>query len=284
LSAAELLTSNLPLIERAIAFACRRNQLSPEDAEEFASVVKLRLVENDYAILRAHEGRSSLMTFIGIVVQRMLLDFRIHTWGKWHASAEAKRLGPAAMELEQLLHRDNRTFDDACRIMSAKFEGLTREAMQSLAEKLPARAPRRRDVPLEDAIPVAVTPGDGVEENVLAGERQDVARRVTSLMNASIERLPDDDRVILQLRFQDGMSVAQIARAFRLDQKLLYRRIDRHMRAIRKEIESAGLSSAEVLDLIGRDDAPLEFNLRNQTRRPSIGRDETVASYPEDSP
>src|SRR5215212_3086060 len=120
LRADELLTSNLPLIERAIAFACRRNQLSPEDAEEFGSVVKLRLVENDYAVLRAHEGRSSMATFIGIVVQRMLLDFRIHAWGKWHASAEAKRLGDVALELEQLMHRDGRTLGEAFTILAAK--------------------------------------------------------------------------------------------------------------------------------------------------------------------
>jgi RNA polymerase sigma factor (sigma-70 family) len=284
LSAAELLTLNLPLIERAIAFTCRRNQLSPEDAEEFASVVKLRLVEHDYAVLRAHEGRSSMATFLGIVVQRMLLDFRIHAWGKWHASAEAKRLGAAAIELEQLLHRDNRTLDDAARILAANHEGLTPESVRALAGKLPARPPRHRHVPLDDAIPVAVTAGNGVEANLLAGERRGIAERVSRVMNESIAKLPDDDRLILQMRFQDGMTVAQIARAFRLDQKLLYRRIEKQMRAIRKEIESSGLATADVLDLIGRDDTVLEFNLRNQKTRPSIGRNETAATHPEEFP
>jgi RNA polymerase sigma factor (sigma-70 family) len=280
-NADELLTSNLPLIERAIGFACRRNQLSPEDAEEFASVVKLRLIENDYAILRAHEGRSSLATFLGIVVQRMLFDFRIHAWGKWHASAEAKRLGSLAIELEQLLHRDGRTLDEAFITLAPKHEAVTRALLQSIAERLPPRAPKRHDVPLDDAVAVAITSGSTVEAETFAGERREVAERVSSVMNASMDKLPDQDRAILQLRFQDGMTVAQIARAFRLDQKLLYRRIERHMRDIRKQIESSGLASADVLDLIGRDETVLEFGLRNRIPRPSIGRDETVATYPE---
>lgn len=284
MGADELLTSNLPLIERAIAFACRRNQLSPEDAEEFGAVVKLRLVENDYAVLRAHEGRSSMATFIGIVVQRMLLDFRIHAWGKWHASAEAKRLGDIAIELEQLMHRDGRTLDEAFTILAAKHEGLTRERVQSLADRLPARAPRRREVSLDDALPVAVTNGNTAETDALADERREIAERLSRVMNESIRKLPSADRTILQLRFQDGMTVAQIARAFRVDQKQLYRRIERRMRDIRKELESDGLASADVLDLIGRDDTVLEFNLRNRNTRPSISRDETAATHPEDLP
>ena len=51
MDARELLESNLALIERITAFVCRRQRLSPDDAEEFAGVVRLRLVENDYAIL-----------------------------------------------------------------------------------------------------------------------------------------------------------------------------------------------------------------------------------------
>lgn len=75
--AQELLTANLPLVERAVAFACRRYRLQPEEAEEITSVVHLKLVENDYAVLRSYEGRSSLATFISVVVQRLVLDHRI---------------------------------------------------------------------------------------------------------------------------------------------------------------------------------------------------------------
>src|SRR5205085_8638364 len=92
MDARALLEANLDLIERVIRFTARRQRLDETDAEDFASIVKLKLIENDYAVIRKFEGRSNFSTFITVVVQRMLLDYRIHYWGKWHASAEAKRL------------------------------------------------------------------------------------------------------------------------------------------------------------------------------------------------
>jgi RNA polymerase sigma factor for flagellar operon FliA len=279
----ELLTENLAVIERAIAFAARRHRLDPADAEEFAAVVKLKLVENDYAILRAFEGRSSFATFIGVVVQRMALDFRIHAWGKWHSSVEAKSLGPQAVELEKLLHRDDRSLDDAAPIMAARH-GLTRHALEALAAKLPRRFPRHRDVDLEEAHSVAVTPSAEVEEPLLAIDRRAASDRVSTVMAGLMERLPDQDRLILQLRFEGGMSVADIARALLLDQKMTYRRIERNMRELRRELERTGIASGDVADLIGRDEVLLRFELGNPNRRPSIPTDAMAETETEESP
>jgi RNA polymerase sigma factor (sigma-70 family) len=283
LEAHELLTSNLAVIERTVAFACRRYRLSADDAEEFAAVVNLKLVENDYAILRKYEERCSFSTFISVVVQRMALDYRIHTWGKWHASAEAKRLGPLAVRLDQLLHRDGQTFEQAFAILAARHEGLGRESLQQLAERLPRHPARRRDVSLEDAGPVGVTRSDAVEERLMARDRRNTSERLSEMMSAVIKAMPEDERLILQLRFEGGMAVSQIARVLGLDQKLLYRRLERRMRDIRVELERSGLVSGDVLDLIGRDETLLDFELGKQIRRPSIAAIETVAADSEGS-
>lgn len=284
--AVQLLASNLAVISRAVAFACRRYRLDFDDAEEFAATVNLRLVENDFAILRAYENRSSFATFISIVVQRMALDYRIHLWGKWHPSAEAKRLGPLAVELEQLLHRDGRTIDQALTILAPKHPDghLTIESLQSLAARLPERAPKRRNVSLDEAASVAISKTGDVEEPVMAGERRRSSERISSMMSAVIARLPEEERLILQLRFEGGMTVPQIARALGIDQKLTYRRIDRRMRDIRSELERAGIEWRDVLDLIGRDEALLQFDIGKRKPRPSIRADETAAEQSEGSP
>jgi RNA polymerase sigma factor for flagellar operon FliA len=279
--ARELLTTHLATVERAIAFACRRYRLDPDNAEEFGSVVKLRLVENDYAILRAWEGRSAFATFISIVVQRMALDYRIHEWGKWHASAEAKRLGDVAIELEQILHRDGRSLDDALTILSSKHAGITRRSLEQLAERLPARGPRHRDVALDDADPAAAGTVDAVEERVLDDERRRRADRLSALLEAAMQKLPDDDRLILRLRFEQGMTVAQISRALQRDQKLLYRQIERRMKEMRADLLHAGVVPIDVLDLIGRDEAFLDLDLGKAGPRPSITNDEKVATQSE---
>lgn len=265
----ELLTDNLAVIERAVAFAARRYRFDHEDAEEFAATVHLKLVENDYAILRAYEGRSAFGTFISIVIQRLALDYRIHAWGKFHASAEAKRLGALAVDLELLLHRDGRSLEDALPILAGKHEGVTLESLRTLAARLPARTPRHRDVGIEDAEPVAIAPASEVEETAFASDRRRTSERLSSLMSAAIARLPEDERLILQLRFEGGMTVAQIARSLGLDQKLTYRRIERNMREIRRDLERSGIESRDVADLIGRDDVDLRFLIGNRNPRPS---------------
>ena len=278
----ELLTANLPLIERAVAFACRRYRLDPNDAEEFAAIVNLKLVENDYAILRAYEARSSFATFISVVVQRMALDYRIHAWGKWHTTAEAKRLGPLAIDLEKLLHRDGRTLDEAVVILGATYDGVTRESLAALAGRLPVRVPRMREVAIGEAAELRAQTSE-VDERVFEHDRRLISQRLSELMSRIIDALPEDEQLILHLRFEGGMPVSQIARALQLDQKLLYRRLERRMRDIRAELERSGIATDQVLDLIGRDETFLDFDLGKRNPRPSIAADESAAARSEES-
>jgi RNA polymerase sigma factor (sigma-70 family) len=263
----DLLTQNLGLIERAVAFACRRYRFSAEDAEEFGATVQIKLVVNDYEVLRKYEGRSKFSTWISVVVQRLALDYRITKWGKWHASAEAKRLGEVAVELEQLLHRDGRSFDEAATILAFKHPGITRESLRNLSERLPERAPKPRHVDVEDV--ALVTSPSVVDDAVMAGDRQRLAGALSAAMAGIIRELPEQDRLVLQMRFEGGMSVVQIARALQIEQKLLYRRIEQHIRTMRSALESRGFDANDVVDLIGRDGAILDFDLGNRAARPS---------------
>jgi RNA polymerase sigma factor (sigma-70 family) len=280
--AEELLTANLGVIDRAIGFACRRHRLEPADADDFAAVVKLKLVDDDYAVLRAYEQRSSFATYISIVVQRAALDFRTHAWGKWHASAEAKRLGSVAVELEQLVHRDGRTLDEALTILAPRHEGVTRVSLQATCDALPQRAPRRREVDLDQAMATAASLG--AEDAVVERERRSESERVSALMTELLDALPGDDRLFLQLRFEGAMTVAQIARSFGIEQKLLYRRMDRCMRELRDQLTDAGVEARGISDLIGRSETFLDFKLGNAAPRPSIPGDESAAAETGGSP
>jgi len=272
--APELLTSNLALVDRAIAFACRRYRFTPDDADDFAATVKLKLVDDDYAILRAYEARSSFATFISIVVQRMALDYRTHAWGKWHDSAEAKRLVHTAIQLERLIHRDGRSFEDAATILCARDGTLTREALATIAARLPTRAPRHHEVELEEAETVSAR--SETEERLMTADRKRLSERVSAIVSDVIARLSDDDRLILQLRFEGELTVAQIARMLHIDQKLLYRRIEQRMRELRREIERNGIDWRDVVDLIGREESLLNFEIGNRNRRPSMTNDGTA--------
>jgi DNA-directed RNA polymerase specialized sigma24 family protein len=95
----QLFLEQLAVIERVIGWVCSRHGLRGADAEDFASAVKTRLIENDYEVLGRFEGRSSLKTYLASVVNRLYLDFQVQRFGKWRPSAEARRLGTVALRL-----------------------------------------------------------------------------------------------------------------------------------------------------------------------------------------
>jgi len=74
--------------------------LSPEDADDFGSVVKLTLLEGHRASLRRFDRRSSLYTYLTVVIQRMFLDYRIRMWSQWRPP-EARRAGAGAILLKR---------------------------------------------------------------------------------------------------------------------------------------------------------------------------------------
>jgi DNA-directed RNA polymerase specialized sigma24 family protein len=75
------------------------------------------LIENDYAILRQFEGRSSLSTFLVVVIQRLLIGERTRRTGRWHPSRETESLGAAGIALERIVRRERRTIDEALPIL-----------------------------------------------------------------------------------------------------------------------------------------------------------------------
>jgi len=70
-SAEDLFLSQLDVIGRVISFVSSRHHLPGTDADDFDSHVKMKLIEDDYGILRKFEGRCSLRTYLTIVIQRL---------------------------------------------------------------------------------------------------------------------------------------------------------------------------------------------------------------------
>jgi RNA polymerase sigma factor for flagellar operon FliA len=271
----EILLANLSLIEQIISLICRRKGMSPDAIEEFSSVAKLRLVENDYAIIRAFRQRSSFATYIAAVIGRMLLDYRNHEWGKWHPSAEAERLGEVAVQLERMLYRDERPFEEALVLIATDHPNVTRAELERLAAKLPPRAKRRRVDLDENAL--EPTPAEAS-----SAERAQAAARISKVVCGAIELLPEDDQLLLRLRFDSEMSVPQIAQALHLNQQVLYRRLYRIFETLREKLEAAGVSASDVADLVGNDTELLDFQLKTREARPSEEDESTVATRQEE--
>lgn len=249
MNVAELFESNLALIDRVIATVCRRARLRDADAEDFASSVRIALIENDYAILRKYAGRSSFAAYLAVVIQHLLLDQRTHALGRWRPSREAERCGEAGVLLETLLHRDQRSFDEALPIVQALDATVTRERAAEMASCFPARTPRPRAVALPEDAPVAAE--DAADERLVDADRRKLSGQTSRVIRDALAALPDEDAMILRFHFGSGMSIADVSRMLRIPQRPLYRRLESLIARLRAALDAAGLDSRDVTALIG---------------------------------
>jgi RNA polymerase sigma factor (sigma-70 family) len=255
----ELFLSSLETVERAARFAARRGGLSPADADDLVAAVKLALIENDYAVLRGFEGRCSLGTYVASIAHRLIADERIHVGGRWRPSAEAKRAGEGAVLLETLVVRDQKPLEEALRVVQQIDPAMTRQSADALLARLPERAQRARLVPLDDTVPEQEVDSGTVEARVLAREQTAATDKTNAVLREALATLSTSDRVLLLLRFGNGMRVAAIARAWQCDQQILYRRIDALVRQLRRQLTAAGIDAVTAAQLIGGDDSRLDF-------------------------
>lgn len=253
-----LFSANLPLIEQVLDGVCRRARLQHADAEDFASVAKLALLEDDYAILRKWEGRSSLGGYLTAVFQRLLLSERVRAYGRWRESAEAQRMGRAGMLLERLIRRDGRSIDEAWPLIRGVDPNLTRADVDAMAERLRARMPRPRPVEIE-TIEEFAEATDRADAAVDRDETQQLSQRISEIVRDVLADVPLEERMMLKFRFAGGMTAPAIARALQVPQRTVYRRIDMLLERIRRALRRGGVAERELAGIIGADDGILDF-------------------------
>lgn len=238
-----LFVDNLEDVDRIIGILARRYALPPDERDDFDSWAKLRLVEDDYAKLRKFRGESRFSTYLSTVLQYLFLDYRNNKWGRWRPSAAAERLGPLAIRLEELLYRDERPLREAIEVLRTAGVEESDSDLARLAARLPQRY-RTDEVGVEeiDQAAVAAPPADAV----LTGD----AERLSEAVHGALRTLAATDRVITRMRFWDGMTVADIARALHMQQKPLYSRIEGILGALRSELEAAGVDCSRVEDVL----------------------------------
>lgn len=242
----DLYTKYAETIETVLAFICRHKRLSADDAEEFAAWARMRLVEDDCAILRKYGGISSFKGFITVVISNLFLDWRIKEWGKWRPTRRAANLGPIAIELERLVLRDSVEYGQAVQLLVSKGVAGSDTECDDIWGQL-RQKPRRRSTPLDSVDPPAPKFVDPLEHDA----RRSLAKRAIGAMHAAIALLPAQDQLVFRLRYQDSFTVARIAALIEEDQKRLYRRFDDIKARLKAAILASGISGDEMDDLFG---------------------------------
>ena len=236
---------HLELINSVITLICRRKQLQAADAADFRQDVHLKLLTK--GTLDKYDGRGSLRSFLLIVVAREYKDFRIRTWGKWRPSVEAQRHGPVAILLERLIVRDGLTFEQALETLATNHQVTRpRKELEALAARLPLRVTRRAQ---SEEVLVTV-PATGPSPDMLLS-REELQSRAAEVRQALLDALRDldpEERLIIKLRYMDGLKVVQIARMMQREPKPLYRAIEQLLAGLRRTLEARGVDTKGLFD------------------------------------
>jgi RNA polymerase sigma factor for flagellar operon FliA len=244
--------AHLDAIERLSRCIAARHSLDQDERDDFVSWVNVRLIEDDYAVVRKFEHRSSPTTYFTVVIINLCREYRAKHWGRWRSSAAARRLGAVAIQLERLLYRDGHALAQAGELL--RTSGVTRLSDRALAG-IAARLPVRGSVASRwSSLPLAGVVGAGTDSSadhaLLDDERAQEWLSVRNALEQALSRLANEDHLIMRLRYWEGLTVAEISRQLGLEQKPLYRRIGANLKRIRTDLRAAGIDAETVNTLL----------------------------------
>jgi RNA polymerase sigma factor (sigma-70 family) len=246
-----LLAEAVPLVSRIAGAVARGNRMWGDDAEDFVSRAKMRLLEDDCLVLRRYRGDCELRTYLSVIVSRLFQEHMRERCGRWRHSAAAERLGPVARELEVLVRRDGWSLPAAAeRLRTAGRTTLSDAELARVLAQLPERGslrPREVDITAFEVAVPAGAPDDALRAREW-DERQD---RLMRILLRALARLSPEDAMIVRMHLAEGVSIADVARTLRLEQKPLYRRVERLRVTLRGLLEAEGMTGRDVAELVG---------------------------------
>lgn len=218
-----------------------------DDAMDLYVHVCERLAADDCARLRRHDpGKGALAAWLTTVVRRMLVDWVRSTRGRRRLFGSVKTLSEIDQQVFELYYwRRHSPAEMASLVLdagkpigiAAVFAALER-VERALTERqrielvtMAARAGSEISLDDEEGEPVTVVASDrpGPEAAMLAAHDE-------RALNTALATLDPEDRVIICMRFMDGLTLAEIKRALHLT-SLAPERISKIVVSVRTALE-----------------------------------------------
>lgn len=195
--------------------------------------------------LRAYRpgGAASFSTWLRVVVRNLALDWRRSRFGRRVVPAAVTSLEPLERELYLLLNHRGLTVDEALGALQTLFPRLQTQDFLDALERLHSDAappPRPRLVRSTAA---------GVEARVAESrpgpEELAATRERTERVARALERLPAGERLLVRLRFEADLTLAQVAERAGLGSP---QAADRKLRSVLDRLRSSLTSTTETDD------------------------------------
>lgn len=250
-----LFLEHLDWITRVSGILCSKYSMGDAEAEDFGSWIQLKLLENDYAVLRRFRGESKLKTYLATVVTGQFHEYWRERHGRWRVSAAAERLGQLAKDLEALVYRYGYSLSQAGeKLRTAGRTELSDIELARVLAQLPERAPQRAVEISAEPVLGAMEGPSHADEGLADADRQARHKGVMAALDRVMSRLDPENAMIARMHFADGRSVADVARALRLEQKPLYRRVEKLRLRLRAELQAEGVQDFDARGILPEEE------------------------------
>jgi RNA polymerase sigma factor for flagellar operon FliA len=219
---------------------------------DLQSDIQIKLLEDDYWVLRRWDRRASLKTYLGTVVYNVWHDRIRSEKGKIRVSKAARRLGPPAPELEMLL-REGLTLDEAYQVLKPRFPGLSHSEAEAIAGQI---NPRPGPIFVSEDVAARLRArGPTGYKRLERLEKLAKKSKALALMHQILSELPEEDRLLLLRAHAEGVKFSRIAKSQGIAQRPLYGRNERLLKKLRTDLEEAGIRWEDLSDVLGIDES-----------------------------
>ena len=141
------------------------------------------------------------------------------------------------MELDRLISRDGHSLESALEVLQRRRGIASHAELLAFAGRIRARRRPRQEGEALHVLPSATS----ADERILERERKAKLRKATGSLARALGKLPGQDRLILRMRYQDGLTVRKIASVLEIDDRRLYRRLEQCLARLRAALEGEGV-------------------------------------------
>lgn len=240
---------------------CRRSfDYNSELGNDCFLYVFEKLNEDDSRRIKAYKGQSSLRTFLYSVTSKLIIDFRRNRFGYKVLPKYYWEFDEINRYIFKLFFYQNLTVDWAENAVKSEFR-LSQEEAQKRVDIVEKRIRDSRiggksridiqEIHVEEVD--SLTSEDktkGPEEIVIATETVRQKEHFLKILKEEVQKLDDEDSLILQLYFEQGLTAKQISNAIPgIKDKKVYKRIEQTLKKLRKNLQEKGIRGEDIKDI-----------------------------------
>jgi len=231
----------------------RHFESDSDDAADCFQFVCERLCEGQFRRLRrfAPDGAAKFTTWLRAVVRNLCLDWQRKHFGRPRMFRSVARLSDLDQLVFRLVHERGMTEAEALLHLAPRFPQLTPQLLSEAIERVNGALTsnqnwllRTRKTPDRR---LSVSPADDEQRIEATSKDRDpetlaITAECKALLAQALRKLPTNERLLLRLRFEEEMTLDQIAKLLQLGNP---QRVDRQLKQIlvrlRTELESDAL-------------------------------------------